>query len=333
MAVLSIASINLAIKPAAFLRRLREKRSRDADLFIKQCSSGNISVHCKSVKYSPPRDKVGLQNKFYRILKKRYARSSHNRLLKILDGLSPTLNDIIKRKNGLSWRDIADKKCILDLHSYMLVRYDQKNKKIYSYVRRFPDKALWKDRINNEVGQLRTWVSLILLSNNKGIMVHGVAIEKNSGAYLFMGPSHSGKTTAARLCAANSIISDDITPIFKEGTNIFYTCAVPWSKNSLGKNPKMTQIKLPVRAIFFVQKSRKTSCKPVSGNEALRRILKDASSGPLIMGRLLMAETRFMMNAVLFLRSLFSSLPVFELKVQKTPAFKNQFEKIIRKIA
>lgn len=111
-----------------------------------------------------------------------------------------------------------------------------------------------------------------LLEHN-GMMVHSSCVEKDGKAYLFSADSGTGKSTHTHLWLKNlsgtSLINDD-KPALILDDEIWYACGTPFS----GKHDKSRNVKIPVRAIVFVERSETNYVEKISVAEATKRLIK-----------------------------------------------------------
>ena len=110
-----------------------------------------------------------------------------------------------------------------------------------------------------------------LLIYNKGILIHGAAVQKDNRAVLFLGFSGGGKSTITRLCRPDVCFSDDGTIIRKEGDRI-YAYHSPFTQvKSKGRYPG--QIKGEIEKIFLLEKSNLHKLLPIRKDELMNTIL------------------------------------------------------------
>jgi hypothetical protein len=95
-----------------------------------------------------------------------------------------------------------------------------------------------------------------------GFFLHAAAIVKPEGAYVFFGPSESGKTTVAEL-VGEGVITDEITAIRREGDG-YRVSSVPWRGQRLSA---------PLAGLFRLQKAGETSFTGLAPVQALRQLL------------------------------------------------------------
>jgi hypothetical protein len=100
---------------------------------------------------------------------------------------------------------------------------------------------------------LRVFVSLIALSEN-GFLIHGAGIASPGRAYLFAGPSSSGKTTVVRMAKGFHILNDELTLVRKIGREICLF-ATPFVGEFAGPVKDFTA---PLKNVFFLQKNLST---------------------------------------------------------------------------
>lgn len=95
-----------------------------------------------------------------------------------------------------------------------------------------------------------------------GFLLHAAAIVGSEGAYVFFGPSESGKTTVAGL-VGEGIITDEIAAIRRDGAR-YRVSGVPWRGQRLAA---------PLVALFRLKKARETAFRLLSPVEAVRQLL------------------------------------------------------------
>jgi hypothetical protein len=95
-----------------------------------------------------------------------------------------------------------------------------------------------------------------------GFFLHAAAIVGPEGAYVFFGPSESGKTTVAEL-VGEGVITDEITAIRREGDG-YRVSSVPWRGQRLSA---------PLAGLFRLRKAGETSFTGLAPVQALRQLL------------------------------------------------------------
>jgi hypothetical protein len=108
------------------------------------------------------------------------------------------------------------------------------------------------------------------LSAGHGMLLHASAVVKEKTAYLFLGSSGAGKSTAASLCAKYKIIGDDVVAV-KRSSMSYVVFPTPWKQAPFTKGAERSKAK--IKAFFFIRKSNRVSFKPVPPEEALKRML------------------------------------------------------------
>lgn len=93
------------------------------------------------------------------------------------------------------------------------------------------------------------------LLRHNGLMLHSSCVEKDGYAYLFSARSGTGKSTHTHLWLENlsgtRIINDDKPALICEN-GIWYACGTPFS----GKTDENLDVKVPVRALVFLHRSK-----------------------------------------------------------------------------
>jgi len=98
-------------------------------------------------------------------------------------------------------------------------------------------------------GLLRAICSLRLLAEG-GLLFHASAVVSDRGAWVFCGPSESGKTTLARLAAPRWVLNDETVAVIPRGAG-YAAAATPFFGEGgpvmAGRNGLA-----PLRALFFI---------------------------------------------------------------------------------
>ncbi|HTZ11355.1 MAG TPA: hypothetical protein VMD04_03110 [Candidatus Margulisiibacteriota bacterium] len=167
---------------------------------------------------------------------------------------------------------------------------------------------------------------MLLNSSGKGLFLHASSVEYAGFAYLFVGPGNSGKSTTAKLCAAERMLSDDISLIKKIG-NSYYSYPNPWW-NLSSKNPQILSPQKPVRlkSIFFIKKSGKTKLEKISSKESLKRLIYSDSP---FQQMAFIDNKSGLKSFYLATQDLATGVPSFILYIKKSPKFKEEFRVIV----
>lgn len=114
----------------------------------------------------------------------------------------------------------------------------------------------------------RTLFSIIIVKRG-GLLLHASAVADGNRSFVFCGPSESGKTTIARLSEEKDVLTDETTAVIKKD-NRFYAYATPF----FGELGKITKNRgAPIKAVFFIHKSKDFSHKRTGRIEAMRYFL------------------------------------------------------------
>lgn len=107
-----------------------------------------------------------------------------------------------------------------------------------------------------------------------GFMLHSSAVAMGGEAYLFSAKSGTGKSTHTELWQKyfgedKVLIVNDDKPAVRLVENKFYIYGTPWS----GKTDKNLNIKVPLKAIIFIERSEKSWIKKIESKDAIKLIL------------------------------------------------------------
>lgn len=115
---------------------------------------------------------------------------------------------------------------------------------------------------------LRTLASLLLLREG-GFLLHASAVVDKDRAWVFCGPSESGKTTIARLAGDRPVLNDETVAIVRRPHG-YAACATPFFGEG-GPNMARRNMEVPLRAIFFLHKASRFSARRVAAGAAVAR--------------------------------------------------------------
>lgn len=142
-----------------------------------------------------------------------------------------------------------------------------------------------------------------------GFPLHASAVIHHGGIYLFSGPSHAGKTTAAELSAAggDTILDQDMVVVYN--TNEGFYSANAWGYSTM---PSC----MPIRGFFYLVKDHMDGITPLLRHHTARRVWEQSMHipGPALPGE---------MKRKLFTRSseFARTIPGYELHFRKSPDF------------
>jgi len=118
-------------------------------------------------------------------------------------------------------------------------------------------------------GLLRLILGALLLRKG-GMLLHASGIVRKGYAWVFFGPSESGKTTITKLCPSDPILSDEIVAIRKNAKGQYLAYSTPFSgKWKSGKH-------LPpalLAALFSPVKSTYLSLEKIAPSDVVKLIL------------------------------------------------------------
>lgn len=139
----------------------------------------------------------------------------------------------------------------------------------YEYLHR-KDKNVQKQK-SIEILMIQRLIAESLLQRDI-LLIHGAVIAINNTAYMFTGPSGTGKTTQINKWLANapeSVVVNGDKPFVILNEQGAFACGTPWSgKESMGNN-----IIVPLRSIVFMTRSHKNRIESVSFNDIFPSIL------------------------------------------------------------
>ena len=153
-------------------------------------------------------------------------------------------------------------------------------------------------------------INYLAVTKKDGIFVHGMGVKDRNKGLLFAGKSKSGKTTLAKIYHKDSdalVLNDDRIIVRKKNDN-FYIYGSPWhGEFSDYLESRIESAKL--KEIFFLQKAKKNSIRPVSVSKAFKFLYP--AMFPTFW------DKRGTEIITMFLSKLLSRVPCFRLKFRK----------------
>lgn len=143
-----------------------------------------------------------------------------------------------------------------------------------------------------------------------GFMLHSSCVRRGDKAYLFSADSGTGKSTHTHLwlkAFADAEIINDDKPAMREFGGVWHACGTPFS----GKSNENVNLKIPVRAVVFLERGQENQIEPLSVKEAIPLLMKQTlrPQSPERSIRLLELLDRF-----------FKAVPMFRLRCNMDPA-------------
>lgn len=115
-------------------------------------------------------------------------------------------------------------------------------------------------------------LSAYRLLETGGALLHSAAVAQDGGAFLLLGPSGAGKTTAARLCEERGalVLSDDLNAVVPEGAGARVE-KLPFT-GDLGDRTG-GPVRVPLRALLRLEKGSGDRLVPLSPARAMAGLL------------------------------------------------------------
>lgn len=106
------------------------------------------------------------------------------------------------------------------------------------------------------------------------VLFHGSALAADGGAYLFAAPSGTGKSTHARLWRelldGRVVMVNDDKPLVHVGEGKAVVYGTPWD----GKHRLSSNVKVPLRAVCWLERSRENRIRLMEVSEAYPLLLR-----------------------------------------------------------
>ena len=108
------------------------------------------------------------------------------------------------------------------------------------------------------------------LAMSGGLLLHAAAVTKGKRTFLFFAASEGGKSTVAAISRSYKVLGDDVVAVRKI-KSCFYAFSTPWRQSGFVKTDMLTKGK--ISGAFFIKKSKRIHFSPLSGAQALAKIL------------------------------------------------------------
>ncbi|HOX54853.1 MAG TPA: hypothetical protein PLC32_05360 [Candidatus Omnitrophota bacterium] len=160
-----------------------------------------------------------------------------------------------------------------------------------------------------------------ILASQEGMLVHCACVVRNKKAYLFFAKAGGGKTTVAKLSKKYCVLGDDIIAVRRK-KNGFIAFPTPWrQKKFINPSPKTYA---PVKAVFFLHKSKNIYFKPLAAQEALMRLISRC------IHFFLYTENEQAKKVFLTATDFFKKVPSYDMYFRKRENFWPALERIIK---
>ncbi|TYQ15948.1 UNVERIFIED_CONTAM: hypothetical protein Cloal_2445 [Acetivibrio alkalicellulosi] len=183
------------------------------------------------------------------------------------------------------------------------IKIDMDNEKLENLSKRYPQLSL------NELEYIYT--GCIFADNIfdfNGFCLHSSAVALDHVAVLFSAPCGTGKSTHTSLWQDyfgkdRAVIINDDKPALRFVEDAFYVYGTPWS----GKNNLNSNIKVPLKAIVFLEQAENNSVRRLDAKEALK-LLINQSLRPLANNEQKMEKLLGLLDLLL------ERIPIYKLK-------------------
>jgi len=111
----------------------------------------------------------------------------------------------------------------------------------------------------------------IVLTQYESCLIHAAGLAKDGRAYLFAGPSSSGKTTTARRAGEFDVLNDELT-LVRKIKGEFYLYSTPFVGEYDGF---IRSVSAPLKNIFFLKKQLQKEFETIEKAECLVQLLEN----------------------------------------------------------
>jgi hypothetical protein len=130
-----------------------------------------------------------------------------------------------------------------------------------------PELHLPPDPLGHPLNQI---LMILLLSLDKGMILHACGIDDRGSGYLFLGNSGDGKSTMAELWFDRNVtVLNDDRIVVREKNGAFWMYGTPWH----GDFRELSPNGLPIQKIFFLSRGEENEAVLKNGAEAVAMLL------------------------------------------------------------
>jgi hypothetical protein len=115
-------------------------------------------------------------------------------------------------------------------------------------------------------------VHSLLLSNERGFLLHASSVICDGRAYLFTGPSGAGKTTMVRLAPWDAVLLTDEVSCVRRTATGWMAFGTPFA-GELGTSGE--RVSAPIAAIYRLEQGSTNRVDPLSPGDAVRTLMRN----------------------------------------------------------
>lgn len=160
-----------------------------------------------------------------------------------------------------------------------------------------------------------------LLSFREGFYVHSAGVEMNGHSLLFIGHSEAGKSTTTRMFAAKATVLCDDRNIVRRWRDGWYAHG-SWSH---GEIPAVSSKGAPLRAVFFIEKSRTNRLIALNDHSKRKQLLLSCLIRPVI-------TPEWWELTLPLVDDLARSVPFYSMEFDKSGAIVPMIERLLKKL-
>jgi len=164
-----------------------------------------------------------------------------------------------------------------------------------------------------------------LLAGSGGLLLHAAAVVKDGFAYIFLGADGAGKTTVTNLSKEYLVLHDDKIVVRKQGRKFLAFASFRPKEGKFGYSCHKKGF--PIKAVFFIKKSKKVSFSSLPKHKALYFILLPVN----YIHYFDFLPDRLTRQAFFTAHKLIKSTPCFTMNFSKRRNFWPELERAIKK--
>jgi len=202
--------------------------------------------------------------------------------------------------------------------------YDR-HKECYNLV--YKKKRCRPDQPSHNIKHIKMLLRMVLNTKKDGAIIHASSIAHHGNGYMFVGFGGAGKSTVVKMLEPEKILSDD-TAVIRRAGGVYNIYANPWWNGCSKTAMAEPFLPVPLKAIFFIGKAKKTAVRRLHYKEALSSLI----FGDVIFQQSFLFDNREGIRSFyLFAQGMLGAIPVFKLDIKKGPDFKRFFYNFIEK--
>ncbi len=267
--------------------RLHSTIKREWGRYIKDSDEGSCTVevlpYSQERAYAWDTEELDRLRRYFSMIHSRFpapdqARGATEESIRLLRHLDPEeersrlIGSLFERPGSLLYARTGPDFFFFDTESGSVLLFIQKKALLFNILLRFVNGISFRQSVlmPGFINGVMFALSYMLM-RNKGLLLHGSAVQKGGRTVLFLGTSGAGKSTITRLCKPDVCFSDDGAVVRKEDARV-YAYRSPFTQDRR-RDRKPARVRGAVDKIFLLKKGHRHVVVPVEKSEIMQAVL------------------------------------------------------------